>query len=393
MRGVRHPTSASPARLPVPHPAAATAGRCNREAGSRGGIPANPGGTANHGRPAASQAPCLPGTRSSGTPLRGGLARRAFLAAPFALAALPTRAAPPAPPLLSLVVGSAPGRGADPSARAFAPFLERHLRNVRVAVLNRPGEAGLAALRLLAGADANGLTLGWVATPTLPARMVDRDAPGLLSRLHLVGAVQKEPLVFVSSPRTPLTSVGDLLRRAGEDSIAMALATPPEGSPGHLAALRLQALSGTRLHIVAFPSAAAARQAAQGDHAAAAVLPMSDAIEALREGTLAGLGVAARTAHRTLPDVAPLHASGVALQATILRGLALPAGADPARAAALQAALARIAADPEFCAAGDETGFKPIALPGPAWTAQAEQDHAHLATLWSQTPWPPTPSG
>jgi tripartite-type tricarboxylate transporter receptor subunit TctC len=330
-----------------------------------------------------------------GSRAAAGITRRSLLAATLALPATASARTqpPPTPPLLSLVVGSPPGRGADPSARAFAPFLERHLRNVRVAVLNRPGEAGLAALRLLASSDASGLTLGWVSSPTLPARMVDRDAPGLLDRLRLVGAVQKEPLVFVSSPRSPLASVGDLLRRAGEDSVAMALGTPPEGSPGHLAALRLQALAGTALHIVAFPSATAARQAAQDGHAAAAILAMGDAIEALREGTLSGLGVATARPHRALPDVAPLHASGIALKATILRGLALPAHADPARIAALQAALSRIAADPEFIAAGDESGFLPITLPGPIWTAQIEEDRTTLATLWSLTPWTPTPAG
>ena len=324
-----------------------------------------------------------------------GLTRRALLAAALALptAAFARTQPPPNPPLLSLIVGSPPGRGADPSARAFAPFLERHLRDVRVAVLNRPGEAGLSALRLLAGSDASGLTLGWVSSPTLPARMVDRDAPGLLHRLRLVGAVQKEPLVFVSSPRSPLASVADLLRRAGEDGVAMALGTPPEGSPGHLAALRLQALSVTQLHIVAFPSASAARQAAQEGHAAAAILAMGDAIEALREGTLSGLGVTTSRPHHAIPDVAPLHASGVALQATILRGLALPATADPARIAALQSALTRIAADPEFIAAADESGFLPITLPGPAWTTEVEKDRALLTTLWSLTPWTPTPAG
>lgn len=356
---------ALPPRLPVPLPSFPTEGKPNREA--------------------------------TGPARQHGPTRRALLAAPLALAAPPTRAAPPAAPLLSLVVGSPPGRGADPSARAFAPFLERHLRDVRVAVLNRPGEAGLSALRLLAGADPSGLTLGWVASPTLQARMVDRGEPGLLGRLHLVGAVRKEPVVFVSSPHTPLATLADLLHRAREESGAaaasMALGTPPPGSPAHLAALRLQSLSGIRLHIVAFPSAAAARQAAQDGHAAAAALALPDAIAALREGSLAGLGIATRRPATALPEIAPLHASGIPLQSVILRGLALPAAPDPGRLAALQSALARIAADPEFIAAAEETGFQPLILPGPAWTTHVQEDHARLAALWSTTPWPPTPTG
>ena len=117
-------------------------------------------------------------------------------------------------------------------------------------------------MQALAQAEPTGATLGWVATPTLPARMVDRGADDLLRRITLLGAVQKEPIAIVSPAATPLGSVQDIVARAADDAEAVPLGTPPPGSPPHLAALRLQALAGTRLNIVAFPSAAAARQAA-----------------------------------------------------------------------------------------------------------------------------------
>jgi hypothetical protein len=40
-------------------------------------------------------------------------------------------------------------------------------------------------------------TLGWIATPSLPARMVDRAADDLLRRITLIGAIEKEPIVIV----------------------------------------------------------------------------------------------------------------------------------------------------------------------------------------------------
>ena len=304
------------------------------------------------------------------------------------------RALPPTLPMISLIVGSPPGRGGDRAARAFAPFLERHLRQVRVAVLNRPGEAGVTALRMLAESDAAGGAIGWIASPTLPARMVDRaDGADLLDRLRLVGAVQKEPIVFVSGPRGKLGSVAELLKRAGDDAGAMPIGTPPEGGAGHLAALRLQALSGITLNIVAFPSAAAARGAAQGGHVAAAALAMGDALEGLRDGSLRGLGIAARRASRAMPSVAPLRESGLVLSATILRGLALPKGAPDSRVAALEAALRGVAADPEFIAAGDESGFIAALVPGDAWAAQMRAEHAELAAIWRGAPWVPGPTG
>ena len=290
--------------------------------------------------------------------------------------------------MLSLLVGAPPGRGSDPSARAFAPFLERHLRQTRVAVLNRPGEAGLTAMRLLADASPAGLTIGWIASPTLPARMVDRpEAAGLLDRLRLIGAVQKEPIVFVSAPDSKLQSARDLVQRAGSDPAAMPLGTPPEGSAGHLAALRLQALAGTRLNIVAFPSSAAARQAAQAGNVAAAALGLADALEGLRAGSLSGLGIATQRRSNAFPAVAPLRESGLVLSATILRGIAAPAGLPEEVAAALAAALRGITADPEYLTAGDESGFVPRLIDGAAWAALVSEEQTQLAAIWADSPW------
>ncbi len=314
------------------------------------------------------------------------------LALPWPARASATPTAPP--PMVSLIVGSHPGRGADLAARAFAPFLERHLRQVRIAVLNRPGEIGLTALRLLADAEPGARAIGWVSSPTLPARMVDRPgAAGLADRLHLVGAVQKEPIVFVSAAGTKLRSVSDLLHRASENPAARPLATPPQGSAGHLAALRLQAVSHPALNILAFPSAAAAREAAEAGHAAAAALALADVLDGLREGSLSGLGIAAKRPSRAIPDVAPLHASGIALTAAILRGIATPAGAPEIWIAALSAALRGIVADPEFLAAATENGFLPDLLDGPDWTAQVSRERAELAGLWRTAPWTAAPAG
>ena len=147
-----------------------------------------------------------------------------------------------------------PVRGRTEWRATFAPFLARHLPFTDIDIRNIPGDAGLAAARTLADASPDGSVLGWVATPTLPARMVDRGADDLMQRITLLGAVQKEPVCIVSPAATPLGSVQDIVERSADDSGAVPLGTPPPGSPPHLAALQLQAIAGTRLNIVAFPS-------------------------------------------------------------------------------------------------------------------------------------------
>jgi tripartite-type tricarboxylate transporter receptor subunit TctC len=288
---------------------------------------------------------------------------------------------------LALLVGARAGSGTDVLGRSFAPFLTRHLAFTDIDIRNIQGSAGLAAARMLADASPTGGVLGWVATPTLPARMVDRGADDLMQHIILLGAVQKEPICIVSPAATPLSSVQDIVERSADDAGAVPLGTPPPGSPPHLAALRLQSIAGTRLNIVAFPSAEAARQAAVAGNVAAAALSLSNAIGELREGRLVGLGIAAKSRADVFPDMPPLRDSGLDLSAVIYRGLAAPAGLPQEMAERLRTAMQAVVADPEFHEQADSIGFIPSWIDGPTWTVRAEVERAELARLWATEPW------
>ena len=289
---------------------------------------------------------------------------------------------------LLLITGAPADSSGDEIARGFATALTPHLDRTGVQVVNVPGEGGRTALNALAGTPPRtGSVAGWVATPVLPARMVDRNDPSLASRLILLGSVAREPIAFVASAADPLDSVRDILQRASQDSGSMPLGTPPAGSPPHLAALRLQAMTQTRLNLIAFPTATAARQALLGGNIAAAVLGLSDVIAALREDKLVGLGIAARRRAGILPDMPVLSEAGVPLSAWIRRGVALPAGAAPETQARLTAALKAVAEDPDFREKFESLGLLAAWTGGPAWTAQLELERDELAALWAADPW------
>ncbi len=313
------------------------------------------------------------------------ITRRRVLATGLALAAAcrPARASRG----ITLLLGAPEGSGADLVARAFAPFLSRHLEAADVTVHNLPGEGGLTALNALADAPPSGDTFGWVQTPTLPARMVDRGGDGLLKRITLLGSTDREPIAFVSPAATPLDSVQDIISRAGEDADAVPLGTPPPGSPPHLATIQLQRLAQTRLNIVTFPSPAAARQAVIGGNVSAAALALSDVIDALRDDTLVGLGIAAHSRAGILPDLPVLNEAGVDLSASIRRGMAMPAGVPAELADRVRAALQAITEDDEFREHADASGFLVSWMDGSAWTALVEAQRADLATMWATDPW------
>jgi len=298
-----------------------------------------------------------------------------------------------ADPALVLIVGAPPGANTDLLARSFAPFLERHLPGRRVDIHNIPGEGGLLAYRTLAETRPDGGVLGWVATPSLPARAVDHADRSLLTRLRLLGAVQREPVVFVCPTSSPIVSSQELIRRSSARHDAVPLGTPPAGSPGHLAALELQVAAGTPLNIVAFPSAAAARQAVLAGNLAAAAIGLGEVMGDLRDGRLAGLGVASAAAGDAAAGLAPLQEAGPSASVTIRRGLAGPAGLTADAVAILVPALRAIVADPDFAEQADQGGFAVDWQDGPAWSLIATEERATLLKLWRANPWLVTGTG
>jgi tripartite-type tricarboxylate transporter receptor subunit TctC len=318
------------------------------------------------------------------------IARRPLLLA-AASAILPggARAVQRAP--IMLLVGSAAESEFDRMARTFAEFLRPHL--YAIDVRNLPGDAGRTMLTALGEAVPDGATIGWVVTPTLGARMIDRNDPDLIRRLILVGQVEREPIAFVSPARDPVESVQDIIRRAGEDADVMPLGTPPAGSPPHLAALRLQGLAQTRLSIITFPSSAAARQAVLAGNVSAAALGLSAVIGDVRDGSLTAIGIAAKRRFGMLPDAPILDEAGIPLSAFIRRGIAVPAGTPQSTIATLAEAIHAVTEDEAFHQQAESGGYHAAWADAASWRSQMEIEQAALAKLWQTDPWLSSSSG
>ncbi|TDH64332.1 hypothetical protein E2C06_03070 [Dankookia rubra] len=306
-----------------------------------------------------------------------GPGRRA-LGALAALGVLPRRGVAAAP--VGLLIGGAPGSAADTWARGFAPFLERHLPRAAVAVVNRPGEAGLAAVRAIAAAPPDGRLIAAVAVPRLLSRAIEVRAEDLLARLGFLAVVAEEPLVLVGQAGR-LDDL-DALRSLGRQPV---LGTPPHGSAAQLAAL---ALGGSLdFDLLPFASAPAARQAVLAGHIAGALLPLPEAIAALRDGRLSGLGLAQPERSDLLPEVATFTEQGIPLQIAAYRGFAVPAGIDPAVVLPLVAALKAVVVDPEYAAQAHAQGIIPRFIGQAAWEPMLRRMLAELGARWSKDPW------
>jgi tripartite-type tricarboxylate transporter receptor subunit TctC len=307
------------------------------------------------------------------------LGRRAALALPLALAAWP--AAAQRGHAVELLVGGRPGSPPDLWARAVAPFLERHWTRVSVGVRNHPGRGGLDAMALLAAnPQPNRKLIGVLTAPALLARAIEAGEPSPLERVVPLAAVLEESMVLVGAPGGAADVASLKAGPAGRS-----LGTPAPGSAGHVAALRLD--GRLELAVLAFPSGVAARQAAHSGHVAAAMLPLPDAIQALREGRLVGLGIAAGRRSPLLPDLATLREQGIDLVASAQRGFALPPGIPDSARDDLLRGLEALVRDPDFIAEAAAQGQTARFL-GPApWLRLLARVDLDLRRRWQDEPW------
>ncbi len=294
---------------------------------------------------------------------------------------------------LTLLLGFPRGTPADRTARDFVKYLAPYLPANDIAPTNLPGDAGRAMLAALGDAPPNGMTIGWVTTPTLPARMIDRGELSLGKRILLLGQIEREPIAFFSLASEPANSIQDIIRRASDDGDAVPLGTPPAGSPPHLAALRLQVLAQTQLNIITFPSSEAARQAVLDGNVSAAALGLSAAIGDLRDGALSAVGIAAGRRFGPPPDASALDEGGIALSAFITRGIGVPAGTPPYAVASLVNAIRTVAQAGPFAEQAEESGYYAAWAEGADWLAQMRAEQAVLAKLWETNPWLSSPGG
>jgi tripartite-type tricarboxylate transporter receptor subunit TctC len=310
------------------------------------------------------------------------LPRRA-LAGLVAGAALPIRAHAARGEPATLLIASPVGSAADRWARGMAPFLERVWPRQPLTVRNHPGRQGLDALAELATTPrTGGRLIGVLTTPLLLSRAVEAGEPPPLTRLAPLGALVEEPVVLVTAPGGP-ASIEELRGGAHHAPIG----TPPPGTGAHVTGMRLAERTG--LPLLAFPSAAAARQAAAAGHVAAAVLTLPDVIGQLRDSKLVALGVASSSRSPLLPELPTLSEAGLELLGATRRGFALGPDPSPEWRDWLVAGLAKLAADPDlesFCA---ENGQVPRFLGPTAWSSLlARQDEA-LRRRWRDDPWLP----
>jgi len=165
----------------------------------------------------------------------------------LATCALPAGAEYPERPI-RYIVPSAPGGGADISARLLTAELALQMRQQFV-IDNRPSSGGLIGVQLLAGSRPDGYTLGYgnmvylainpSLVPNLPYN-ADRD-------LEMIGQFTSNQNVLAVRLQLPVKSVRDLIGYARSNPDRLSFASSGNGTTLHLSGELFKQMTATRM--------------------------------------------------------------------------------------------------------------------------------------------------
>src|SRR5271170_6319531 len=179
---------------------------------------------------------------------RAGLLACALVAALVCTGAQPAEADDYPSRPITLIVPYPPGGGVDTMGRITAQKLTAALGQ-QVVVENRPGAGGMIGTRDAAKAAPDGYTIVMLLTGiSLGANTgydVNKDfAP--------VGLVASTPIIVVSHPSVPATSLTDVIALAKKEPGKYSAGTPPAPTVNYFAAELFNVMAGTQITVVTY---------------------------------------------------------------------------------------------------------------------------------------------
>ena len=260
---------------------------------------------------------------------------------------------------IRLVVPFSVGGGTDILARNLAPKLAAAVGQP-VVVENRGGAGGNIGSELVAKATSDGYTILFGSnTLSINAGLYENLPFDPVRSFAPIGVVATAPLVLVTHPELPITSVQELIAYAKRNPGSMNWSSPGTGTPHHLASELFNRMTGAGLTHIHYKGGGPAMNDLLGRHTQAGFLTLASAKPYIADGKLRALGVASPRRTSLLPDVPTIAEAGVpGYDVGLWYGLFAPAGTSEPVVQALNAALNAVLADKDVQQRFTEQGYE-----------------------------------
>jgi tripartite-type tricarboxylate transporter receptor subunit TctC len=292
------------------------------------------------------------------------LAVAALFAAMFAaLFAAPGRAADNYPDhKVRVIVPFAAGGPTDVIGRMVAERLS-DAWGQQLYVENMPGAGGNIGVEAAGRAAPDGYTIvvvstGFIINPSMYSK-IGYDPVKDFTPISLVAA---SPNVVTVHPSVPAKDLKELIALIKANPGKYSYAQPATGSTPHLAGELFKQTYNLDLVTVPFNGAPLAINSTLGNHTPIAFTALPPAMGNVKDGSLRGVAILAKERLTALPDLPTNVEEGVpGLESDTLTGILAPAGTPKAIIDKWNAAIVKMAADPETRKKLDTLGFVPVA--------------------------------
>lgn len=264
-----------------------------------------------------------------------------FKLAAFALAATCTSPALaqayPAKPV-RWVAPFAPGGTSDIVARAVAQRLSNTLGQ-QVLIENRPGAGGNIAADLVARSPADGYTLltgfpGLAINPSLYAKLSYEP----LRDLAPVTLMTSAPLVLVVSPTLAAKTVKEVVSEAMAQPGKLNFCSAGNGTSSHLAGELFKSMAKIDIVHVPYKGSVECMTDLTAGRINLMINPLPEMIPLVKAGKLRGIAVSSLQRSPSMPELPPVHETGVrGYEVSTWNGVMVPAGTPAAIIAKLNA--------------------------------------------------------
>lgn len=225
-----------------------------------------------------------------------------------------------------MIVGFPPGGATDLVARILQPNLAESFGQ-QVVVDNRPGANGVISLEILSRSDPDGHSAAFghignlIISPTI--QKVPYDPYKSFEPIGMMVTLQN---IMIVHPTVQAKSVAELIALAKAKPGQINYATSGIGSPGHLATVLFETMTGTSLNHVPYKGGGPAMVDLLGGQVPMFTAVISTAVPQVQAGKARAIAVTGARRAGALPDVPTLAEAGVTgYEATNWYGLIAPA--------------------------------------------------------------------
>jgi len=250
---------------------------------------------------------------------------------------------------IRLVVPFAAGGAVDVLARLLVNKLSDQVGQP-VIVENRPGAGGTLAAEAVAKSPPDGYTIlqntnGAAIAPalynSLPFDAVNDFAP--------VTQLVASNLILVASPKSGITSVGQLIAQAKANPGKLNYGSSGVGNPLHLTMEMLKHAAGIDILAVPFRGDAQINAALIAGEVEVAVVPLATAVPLIEDGRIRALAITGASRSPTVPDVPTIAEAAVpGFASTSWQGWFMPARTPAPIVERIQEETAKVLAMPDM---------------------------------------------